>query len=298
MKSSFILWVSLSIVGLLLVAWLVRRRPQPLKDTFSRDMVDIWTTGLVPVPIGQYQDLPNTQPKTTALRSYADIHHIVYINLDERADRRQKAENEFDRMGMRAERISAIKMKPGFLGCGLSHIKALETAKRNGWDHVLICEDDLSFTKRESVLRIQQRITAFLQKHQDWDVALLSTNLRTGEFVDETCVRVHKGTVATCYLVRREYFDVLLHNLKSGAHYFSYHLTKGDRYGNDVFWSSIQNRDVWYCILPLLVVQAADRSDILDIPVDYTKELLENLRKNMNQFPTDRYAFLLENLHT
>ena len=45
------------------------------------------------------------------------------------------------------ERFPAIELKNGRLGCSMSHLRCIEMAKERGWDHVFICEDDITFTR-------------------------------------------------------------------------------------------------------------------------------------------------------
>lgn len=83
------------------------------------------------------------------MESIRDIKHSLYINLEERVDRREHAENQFASIGINAERFQAIKMPNGAIGCSMSHLKCLQTAHDNKWEHLLICEDDITFTNPE-----------------------------------------------------------------------------------------------------------------------------------------------------
>ena len=84
------------------------------------------------------------------------IDAILYINLDHRQDRKKHIEKEISRMEFDPKivhRISAIYDRMcGHLGCGLSHIKALEVALQNKWQRVMILEDDFKFLVRSAEL--------------------------------------------------------------------------------------------------------------------------------------------------
>ena len=71
--------------------------------------------------------------------------HTLYINLDERPDRRNHVENELRNLGITGERFPAKKTTDGAVGCSLSHIECLQIAKRNNYPQVFICEDDIQF---------------------------------------------------------------------------------------------------------------------------------------------------------
>jgi GR25 family glycosyltransferase involved in LPS biosynthesis len=183
---------------------------------------------------------------------------VLYINLDERTDRRKKAEQEFKRVGLQTQRIQAIKKKRGQLGCTLSHIKCLEIAKEKGWDHVMICEDDILFAKDAELVR--QRFNTFLSRHKDWDVIALGLLIEDGIYLDDSAAQIKSAWCTTCYIVRKEYYDILLNNFKISAE----RLTKiiSPTNGIDYIWQSLQKRDRWMTILPIIVIQNPDKSSI------------------------------------
>lgn len=218
-------------------------------------MGDLRTFILPTVP---YNDIKNDQLKITRLNTFNDIKHVLFINLDTRPDRRIQTEKELERIGLQPQRIRAIQHRKGALGCVKSHIKCLEHAKENNWDHVMICEDDVQFIL--DVKLVQDRINTFLNRHKDWDVITLGNVIIKGEYIDDASARVYRALMSTCYIIRKEYYDVLLHNYKITANRFMmfcmYTLPL------DQGWFSLQQRDKWYTILPLLAVQRIGKSDI------------------------------------
>ena len=69
-----------------------------------------------------------------------------WINLDEKTDRKETMENLFDELGIKNhERVSAVKAQPYYYGCGMSHIKTLETGLATG-EPFLVLEDDVAYT--------------------------------------------------------------------------------------------------------------------------------------------------------
>ena len=75
--------------------------------------------------------------------------HTFFINLNHRTDRLEHVTQEFNKMGITAERIEGIQPKSPAVGCTLSHIKCLELAKTRDYEEVFICEDDITFTNPE-----------------------------------------------------------------------------------------------------------------------------------------------------
>ena len=82
------------------------------------------------------------------------IDAILYINLEHRTDRNEHILGEIHKICKdysKIHRIDAIKRDPGALGCGLSHIKALEFALEHPeWKNILILEDDFTFKLDDS----------------------------------------------------------------------------------------------------------------------------------------------------
>jgi GR25 family glycosyltransferase involved in LPS biosynthesis len=229
-----------------------------------------------------YEDLENIIPKFTNLDRFEDIKHVLYINLDERTDRREQAEQEFKRVGLQAQRIQAIKKKRGQLGCTLSHIKCLEIAKEKDWDHVMICEDDILFAKDAELVR--QRFNTFLSRHKDWDVIALGLLIEDGVYLDDSAAHVKSAYCTTCYIVRKEYYDVLLNNFKNGAKRLEKRIAKNEI---DQFWKSLQKRDLWMTILPIIVIQAPSKSSIQksnDIPDN--QKVMNDTLMCIKKYPT------------
>ena len=97
------------------------------------------------------------------MNSVSDIKHAFYINLDSRPDRKQHVERQLGIIGINAQRFKAIKLQNGALGCSLSHLKLIETAKANNWPHILVVEDDILFTNPSLFI---QQCNKFLSTHK------------------------------------------------------------------------------------------------------------------------------------
>ncbi|ASV53653.1 hypothetical protein LJPFL01_0290 [Lelliottia jeotgali] len=75
---------------------------------------------------------------------------IVYINLAHRRDRNVRMKRQLRELNAPKEKIirfDGIKATPGAAGCLKSHIAVLEMAITEGWDDVLILEDDFEFCR-------------------------------------------------------------------------------------------------------------------------------------------------------
>jgi glycosyl transferase family 25 len=70
-----------------------------------------------------------------SIKSFHDIKHAFYINLDHRTDRKEHVTNQLATLSLTTcERFNAIKMENGAVGCSMSHLKILDDAVKNNWD--------------------------------------------------------------------------------------------------------------------------------------------------------------------
>jgi len=144
------------------------------------------------------------------------LKHTLFINLEHRTDRLEHVQSEFQKLGIVGERVNAVKAKVGGIGCTLSHIRCLEEAKKRGYEHVFICEDDITFTNPELFKRQLQQF--WDNNDIQWDVLIVGGNVvppyqRVGDY----CARVFNSQTTTGYVVKRGMYDVFLENFKESA---------------------------------------------------------------------------------
>lgn len=207
------------------------------------------------------------------MNSISDIKYAFYINLLSRPDRKQHVENQLKAVGINAQRFNAIKMSNGAVGCSMSHLKILEIAKSNNYDHVLIVEDDILFT--DPNLFVNQ-INKFLLNCKKFDVVLIAgNNLPPYTKIDDTCVKVTQCQTTTGYLVQKHYYDILINNFKNGILNLMREPENHRLYAIDKYWFNLQVKDNWYLIIPLTVTQREDYSDIEKRQINYTPSMLD-----------------------
>jgi hypothetical protein len=205
--------------------------------------------------------------------SITDIKHAFYINLVTRPDRKQHVETQLNMLGITAQRFNAIKLPNGALGCSMSHLKCLETAKANGWTHLLIVEDDIKFLNPQL---FKSQLNLFLSNHKSWDVVLIGgNNIPPYKKIDDTCVKVSTCQTTTGYLVNGHYFDILIDNFRSGIKKLIEYPQQHVIYAIDKYWFQLQKRDNWFLITPLTVTQREDYSDIEKKSTNYTRAMID-----------------------
>jgi glycosyl transferase family 25 len=124
---------------------------------------------------------------------------VYIINLPERVDRKRGIERELKGIGLefsakKVEIFPAIRPVEklafpslGILGCFLSHLEIIRTAKREGLNNVLIMEDDLAISSRFSSL--EKDLLNDL-KQLNWDLVFLGYspyhNLKNSDYYNNS----------------------------------------------------------------------------------------------------------------
>jgi GR25 family glycosyltransferase involved in LPS biosynthesis len=200
------------------------------------------------------------------------IDAILYINLAHRTDRNEHILNEIHKIckdDSKIHRIDAIKHTNGALGCGLSHIKAMEYALiHNDWNTILLLEDDFTFRNNNSS-KIIKDINFLLNNYPDMDVGLLSHNqLRSCNTSNDMIKKVIYSQTTSSYIIKKTYIDILLNNMKEAMMDME---KNGKQHKNclDINWTKLQPIHNWYAIFPALGIQYNNYSDIENKVVSY-----------------------------
>lgn len=218
----------------------------------------------------------NNSSELNRIANIENVKNVVYINLEHRTDRKEHVEKQLANIGIdKPTRFNAIKMKNGAIGCSMSHLKCLQMAKDNSWPNILICEDDIQFLNPGLFLN---QINSFLSSHktEDWDVLLLAgNNMLPYEKHGANSIKVHHCLTTTGYIVQSHYYDVLIQNYKEGIQKLMREPENRKLYAIDKYWIQLQERDNWFLIIPLSVVQMEDYSDIESKKTDFRKYMLD-----------------------
>jgi glycosyl transferase family 25 len=211
------------------------------------------------------------------MKTIADIKHAFYINLISRPDRKEYVENQLKTIGINAERFNAIRLENGAIGCSSSHLKCLQIALNNNWDHVFICEDDITFLNPDLFIT---QFNCFLENITEWDVVLFGGNIIPPyKKINDTCVQVIKCQTTTGYLVNKHYIPILIKNIETSINLLMKYPDKHVLYAVDRFWFYLQEKDKWFLITPLTVVQKPGYSDIEKKNTNY-----QNVMTDINKY--------------
>lgn len=211
------------------------------------------------------------------LNKIEDIQFGLYINLKAREDRREYVENQFNRLSLNdtfnIQRFDAVSLSNPSIGCAMSHLKCIEHAREKGWDHILICEDDITFLNPAV---FKNNLQHFLKRNKEWDVLLLGGN-NAGTFVQENpySCRIFACQTTTGYIVKSHYYNTLIDNIKDGIGLLMRNPMQPTLYSIDRYWFSLQAIHQWYIITPLTVIQKEnDYSDIEQKVVNYRNMMM------------------------
>jgi GR25 family glycosyltransferase involved in LPS biosynthesis len=206
------------------------------------------------------------------------IKHTLYINLETRPDRRIHVEEQLASIGIEnAQRFNAIRTKngDGALGCSLSHLKCLEYAKKQEWEHVLIVEDDILFLHPEMFVK-QMSDFFTCELSNTCDVVLVAgNNIPPYNIISDFCVQVSRCQTTTGYFIQSHYYDTLITNFRTGITKLLREPQNRFQYAIDKHWFQLQLVDKWYLITPLTVTQREDYSDIENKRTNYTNMMLD-----------------------
>jgi glycosyl transferase family 25 len=192
------------------------------------------------------------------------IEKIIYINMDERTDRKSSILHEFERVGFPKDKIvrfpaSSYHGCPNS-GCLLSHANVLEMAYNMDLQNILILEDDFVFI--DDVTKIHADIKAFFKLKLDWDVVMLTTCAAVvSESTNSLISRISSSGNGAGYLVNRPMmlelstlFKANVENLFSTKQHWVYQ--------NDILWKSIMPTSQWYMFNHYLGYQQEGYSDL------------------------------------
>lgn len=214
----------------------------------------------------KYRQILTVENSRTQKISLNDI-DVLYINLDNRNDRRQHITSEFQRIGIKhAERIPAIHNEMGALGCTQSHVKTYQKIIKENKDKItMICEDDVEFIASAS--RIENIINYF--SRNEWlDVLCLAYNRQNGIFVSDEMLISSKIKTTACYLVKPHAVPSLL---KAGL-ISEENLSKGKptkKFAIDITWQLVQEKLIFGIPQPRVARQIPSFSDVTKLHADY-----------------------------
>ena len=236
----------------------------------------------------------------TAQHGINRLDAIIYINLENRTDRKDLLLKELEALNTNMAKVHKVSgvfiPKNGHKGCIQSHILALNMIKLNKWQRVLILEDDAKLTvSPESANNIINKTLDYLDSNDNinWNVVMLataykvlnntSTNYNTTLQIDKqdtpqttgntdlnpSTIKLEKilsATTSSAYIVKGSYVNTILNLFKKSNYNMDHTKLSGNNfepYALDQQWVSLQKSDNWYALSPDIITQREIWSSIM-----------------------------------
>lgn len=199
------------------------------------------------------------------LNKYFD--KIFVINLDRRPDRYEDFKKEMSKYGIEnVERFSAIDgstistndvpLLTGEIGVLLSHLEIIKKCKEEGYDNVLIMEDDVCFS--EEILKLEEYMSSV---PSDWDFIYFGGNHVYGQppaLINDKIIKLNFTVALQCVAINSSMFEIIESILPKRKKQV------------DAYYAELHNRFDAYGFYPNMAKQTAGFSDIQNRNVDYS----------------------------
>ena len=203
----------------------------------------------------------------------------VYINLLSREDRRKNFEIHVKSNAFfsNINRMPGIKSQDGSVGCGLSHIQALQLYQNTEHPYVAIIEDDFTILDK---YELSNFINAFekIKDLDEWKVIVLTprgvTVPNTNNMTEAGFKRIRENQTTTGYVIKKDMIPILIENIKEAIHL---QLLGGDKNicSIDQYWKRLQENYPFYYYSGIFAGQLPGWSDIEGREVNYNDRFLK-----------------------
>ena len=201
------------------------------------------------------------------------INKVFYINLDKRPDRRKEIEEELTTKFLfnKAERFPGLPYEPGIYGCTMSHICLLRKMILNGWETMMVFEDDAQLlTTREE---IDKHINVFLEDNT-LDILCIGNSCGDNVPYNQLMNRCFNTQTTSCYVIKKKFVNIFLESVfKDPTESMTLSPDNPDLHLKlkiiDVGWAPLQKTH--YFMMPKIrqVLQRPSYSDIIHRMADY-----------------------------
>lgn len=232
------------------------------------------------------------------INSFNSFDAFLFINLKNRIDRKKQILKELEKIKIpknKIIRINAVYDKTnGHIGCAKSHIKALEYAKNNNLENVVIFEDDFVFTKsKEEIDILIKKFFNFFKN--DWDVLQLTAshndvkNININEFK-----KVKSAMAPSGYIINNKFYDILIKKLTDSVTEMEKEMKDYDynKHGKkletsnafDQYWIPLQKKSNWYIFSDFIGKQGGEaaKSSIMNKTIEQLKNKNSNFKETFH----------------
>jgi glycosyl transferase family 25 len=224
--------------------------------------------------VGNYAEeiVENQTYKMEHKRNYK----IVYINIDERKDRRIRFEKHMNKYDLDYERYSAIKDSFGPIGCAKSHLNVLKNARSNNYENVVIMEDDFAFNLPPK--EVDEKLKLIFDDALVFDVFHLSFRWRLCEESEEYTYlkKLQFCHYCSCYIINKQFYNELIHWWENTLILLE-STKKTSLYSCDISYTPLLRKKKWYCFNEPIGVQLSGYSNIENRYINhYEEDIIEH----------------------
>ena len=199
------------------------------------------------------------------------IDKIFIINLEHRKDRLQSIMTQLNKLGVnnnKVQRINAVYYKEfGAIGCGLSHVLALEEAEKGNYENVLVFEDDYILNVDPDVYN--NNIDRLYLEKKTWDIVMVGANLENyTECEHKFLIKINKARTTSGYIANKSMYKKIKDNFKEACELMEKHKNTNDdrivkhNFAIDMYWQRLQPTHDWYCFKERIGIQLPCYSDV------------------------------------
>jgi GR25 family glycosyltransferase involved in LPS biosynthesis len=207
-----------------------------------------------------------------------------YINLEERKDRYahfEKLKNNYS-LFKNIDRLSATRDENGAIGCGLSHIAALNKCLEDKdidscCEYMMVFEDDfciLNDTHYNEFVNHFENI----RNEKEWDIIVLTPrgvmkNVavdKKSKMASNHFYEIVNNQTATGYIIKKTFIPILINTFEKSVEGLLKKLNP-DNYAIDQYWKSLQNPYHFYYFKNVFAGQLPGYSTIEKRMVDYNE---------------------------
>jgi glycosyl transferase family 25 len=157
--------------------------------------------------------------------------------MDSQKERWDRVQREFALVGIKPERFSGISHRKRHVGCRKSHQAIIGMAKENGWERVLIFEDDVIFIN--DTVKVFDEATK--QLPAEWDMLYLGCFKEVAKRYSANLIRLKTAKCGHAVVFNQSIYDLVLSSKEKSMDRTNYAL--------------IIPRDKSFCVVPMIAEQ-------------------------------------------
>lgn len=183
---------------------------------------------------------------------------VYVINLDRRADRLDTISNSLNSLGIAFEKFKAVdgieSGLSGIQGCATSHRNVIQDAISNGYENILVLEDDALFLNG-----FAEEFSKHINRIPDnWDMVYLGASGIRKESDTRGLVKILDCNSSHAIGISKSIFQELINVNDLETHI-------------DSSYSTLHEFHNVYAIDPAIVIQSPGYSDVVNIKYDPSK---------------------------